>query len=112
MGDGEFVGNQSIHWRMRHANDLDDIRLDDNHLPNNRRGVSLAKRRVHGRDTDRELNDVFEVTLRFDNPDQADAALKTAPREVLGHGTYVTITVPAPRRANPNTPRPDVRVHW
>ena len=114
MGDGEFIGNASIHWKIRHQADLDDIRLDDNHVPNNRKGVSLAKRRVHGRDPDRELANLFEVTLRFDDIGDAQTAFADAIAGAtkVGNEYYVTVRLPAPQRANPNVPRPDVKVRW
>ena len=114
MGDGEFIGNGSIHWKIDHGAQQDmDIQINDANPVNRDHGVNV-KRRVRGKDPRRELaNETLEVELRFETVDQARDALELAKGTANNKAgyVYVTVVVSAPRRANPNHP-PDVRVHW
>lgn len=114
MGDGEFIGNQSIHWRIDHgqAQNLTVVQGSDDR-PTRDHEVRL-NRRVQGRDPRR--GDQFRVVLRFDSVLQAQQALDDALKSMDGKdaaNVYVTVTLPALRRTNPaNPPAPEVRVSW
>jgi hypothetical protein len=113
MGEGEFVGNASIHWKIDHrANQDMDIQINDGQQVTRPHGVNV-KRRVRGNDPRRERDDTFEVEMRFDNRADAEAALTKALNELdrKDGEVYATVIVPAPRRPHPPQ-RPDVRVNW
>ncbi len=113
MGNGEFVGNESIHWRIRHRDDLDEIQRDAKRVQKPRKGINVSKNVLHGRDPDRERTNTFEVRMRFDSRADAENALAKALAALSGGdgAIYATVIVPAPVRPDPPDD-PDVNVTW
>jgi hypothetical protein len=113
MGDGEFVGNASVHWKINHDNRNMDARQGNGRV-RGREGVNTDNRNVHGRD--RRGGDEFTVVLRFNSRQQAEAAM----RDGLGglddkdpNNVYMTLRLPLLQRANPDdAPDPEIRVRW
>ena len=115
MGDGEFIGNGSIHWKIDHGAQQDmDIQINDNPQVTRDHGVNV-KRRVRGRDPRRVVpNGKMQVELRFATVDEARDALETAKGTANNKNgqVYVTVIVDAPQRAAGGDYPPDVRVIW
>ena len=149
MGYGEVIGNQSVHWRIVHE-DYTAAAGDAQPSGQVRRARLGADAQVPGseaeaagnlevldfeaRGVDRiDFDEIgkgngkknhpgkFRVVLRFENQDDAAAALKAAtvtPVQVDGRTMYVLqFDVPAIRRRGPDvgppaTPPSEVRVDW
>ena len=127
MGDSEDVGNLSVYWSVDHE-DGNDLRVEQGN-PNrpkaNDRNNVHTKRLALGRDG-KAVRDVrgkhhkskpgyFGVRLRFDNEDEAKAAVQEAlenPLPVPG-GFYIEVNVKAIKRKDPDDqPRAEVKVEW
>jgi len=121
MGDGEYVGNASVHWSVDHA-DGRKVRVQQNHGRRPRNGDQFdvaSDNKVFGRDAKTVQH--FDVTLRFESKadarKQLDAAIDAVNRAADGTSFFLTFKVPATvngtQRTDPDTgPRPDVGVHW
>jgi hypothetical protein len=121
MGDGEYVGNASVHWRVDHANGQR-LRVQQNHAqrPRNRDAFDVASdTKIHGRDASTVQH--FDVTLRFESKTDARAQLQAALAavDVAPDNTsfFLSFRVPATvngqQRTDPDSgPRPDVGIHW
>src|SRR5215210_9533344 len=103
MGEGAFGSNGSVHWKIVHTIDEQQqkgafVRGRDPNVPWGRNEESL-------------LPEYFEVTLRFNDPRELEAALGN--RQITG-GTTLVLRVP---RRNPAPPIPpttnwEVSVAW
>jgi hypothetical protein len=121
MGDGEYVGNASVHWSVDHGDgNKVKVKHDEPRRPRSgdRHNVSTDTK-VLGRDA--KTIESFDVTLRFESKadarTQLQAAMATVDAAPNGVSFFLTFTVPATvngtQRNDPDTgPRPDVGVHW
>jgi hypothetical protein len=121
MGDGEYVGNASVHWSIDYGNGQK-VRVKENEPRRPRKGDDhnvSTDIKVLGRDE--KTVQSFEVTLRFESRTEArrqlDAAIDAVNRAAEGTSFFLTFKVPATvngtQRSDPDTgPRPDVGVHW
>jgi hypothetical protein len=121
MGDGEYVGNASVHWSVDHG-DGNKVKVKQDEPRRPRRGDQYTvstDTRVLGRDE--KTIESFDVTLRFESKADARTQLQAAMAAVdaapNGASFFLTFTVPATvngtQRNDPDTgPRPDVGVHW
>jgi len=121
MGDGEYVGNASVHWGIDHG-DGQRVRVkqDEGRRPRNgdQHNVSTDTK-VFGRDA--KIIQNFDITLRFESKadarKQLEAALAAVDAAPNGTSFFLSFKVPATingtQRTDPDTgPRPDVAVHW
>jgi len=121
MGDGEYVGNASVHWSVDHT-DGRKVRVQQNHGRRPRNGdqfdVALDNK-VFGRDAKTVQH--FDVTLRFESKADARTQLQAALAavDVAPDGTsfFLSFRVPATvdgqQRPDPDSgPRPDVGIRW
>jgi hypothetical protein len=121
MGDGEYVGNASVHWSVDHA-DGRKVRVQQNHGRRPRNGDQFdvaSDNKVFGRDAKTVQH--FDVTLRFESKADAQAQLQAALAavNVASNGTsfFLSFRVPATvngqQRTDPDSgPRPDVGIRW
>jgi len=127
MGDGEFVGNGSVEWRVVHEADgnakalthtnaggrpgADQVRVGNaNHLDaEGHDPIAFA-------DIGRKHQNpgFFKVIMRFPTAAAAEAACGSAKNVVERGGKYfLEVLVPAINRQNPNADRPaEVKVEW
>lgn len=121
MGDGEYVGNASVHWSVDHA-DGRKVRVQQNHGRRPRNGDQFdvaSDNKVFGRDA--KTIQHFDVTLRFESKADARTQLQAALAaiDVAPNGTsfFLSFRVPATvngqQRPDPDSgPRPDVGIRW
>ena len=113
MGSGEFVGNQSVHWKIDHGTDEElYVDLDGDGIPDKPNNVKI-KKCVHGCDGKR--TETFTVRLRFDSAAQASERLASALKQIDAgkDGAYITVELPCLRRKKADdSPAPEVSVRW
>lgn len=124
MGNGEVVGNQSVHWKIDHEKGTKKPTVNTNRAdrPTGDDEVN-ADRQVMGRDPvdpkaigKGERKGYFNVRLRFDSPAEANAELQKAARTIKEDGAghwYVVLDVRAVIRAHADDKPPaEVRIDW
>lgn len=113
MGEGEFIGNGSVHWKVNHGNRNMEARPDNGRV-RGREGVNTSQQNINGRD--RRSGGEFTVVLRFNSRQQAEAAMKDGLAgldETDPNNVYMTVRLPLLQRPNPDdAPDPEVRVRW
>ena len=114
MGYGEVSGNQSVHWKICHDKGSKKVKVNHNNdsRPIGDDEVNIDKD-LHGRDP--KQVDHFQVRLRFNSPEEATQAVQAGTAKISSEGGsyYVTLSVPAYKRAHPDDPPPaDVRIDW
>jgi hypothetical protein len=121
MGDGEYVGNASVHWSVDHEDGQKvKVKQDEPRRPRNGDPHSVSTdTKVYGRDARAVQH--FDVTLRFESKADARtqllAALAAVDAAANGSSFFLNFKVPATingvQRTDPDAgPRPDVGVHW
>lgn len=132
MGYGELVGNRSVHWRVRHEDAKGDKKPIKHQSSQAERGkammddgdtVSIVHDECCGRDTINPTDigkkhgheGQFLVTLRYRTMAEASAAGNWVAKNVRpgAGGYYLTVTVPAIVRDNPDENLPaEIRIDW
>lgn len=127
MGDGEVVGNLSVHWKIDHGTGAAAPLIVNQGNPNRPVGNHHVNTtdKAQGRDpkpvgqvrgTHKNAKDgYFGVRLRFESAADANTAFQealAAPLNVAG-GFYVEVNVRAIERPNPNAaPDAEVKIEW
>ncbi|HET9384864.1 MAG TPA: hypothetical protein VFO67_06930 [Gemmatimonadales bacterium] len=122
MGNGQVVGNQSVHWKFDHQSGAPlTVNQNNPNRPSGNHHVNMSDK-AQGRDP--KNVDYFDVTLRFEaqrgRPDpvaQLNEALKVAGAAAAGTSFFVTFKVPAKvngsNRPSPDQPPgPDIGIEW
>ena len=111
MGSGELTGNQSVHWRIDHANGRKPkVNQGNPNRPNGDDEVNVDSI-VQGRDPKKAAHVL--VRMRFRDQAEWEEALKGARQETMSDNLFVTIRVPLLERKDPDDQPPaDVRFDW
>jgi hypothetical protein len=121
MGDGEIIGNLSVHWSIAH-DDGQPLRVKQNETRrptgNDPHNVATGTK-AQGRDP--KSVDYFDVMLRFESKADATTQLQSALAAVANaqadSSFFINFRVPAtvngvPRQSPDSGPRPDVGIKW
>ena len=107
MGEGQFTGNKSVHWKVVHHDNADEpgfIKGRDP-IPFDNIGKERGLREGH-----------FRVRLRYGKFEDADNALRSASVQQDGENYFLTFDVPAvgrePNKVDPPVPLSEVKVEW
>ncbi len=123
MGNGEVVGNQSVHWKIDHDKGEKKLKVNPNRpdRPTGDDEVNVDKAAM-GRDPipvatiGKGKNGYFNVRLRFDSIDQARTETEKALRALKDDGKgnfYLQVDIRALNRAHPDdAPPAEVRIDW